>query len=132
MMKGAKIILVNSNGEILLNHRDKNPNIANPDKWSLFGGGVEKGESVDAAIVREVKEELGFELENFSFFRKYKFDDELERYVFIGFIDKELSELELGEGDDMGYFSIQDAMKLDLSPQTRIYLSDYFSKKLLE
>src|SRR5215813_6119785 len=45
------------NGGVLLQRRDDN------GKWGLPGGGVEPGESVRAAVVREVREETGLEVE---------------------------------------------------------------------
>src|SRR4029453_8623784 len=42
---------------VLLQRRDDN------GKWGLPGGGVEPGESVRAAIVREVQEETGLDVE---------------------------------------------------------------------
>ncbi len=44
-------------GGVLLQRRDDN------GKWGLPGGGVEPGESVRAAIVREVREETGLDVE---------------------------------------------------------------------
>jgi ADP-ribose pyrophosphatase YjhB (NUDIX family) len=44
-------------GGVLLQRRDDN------GKWGLPGGGVEPGESVAAAVVREVREETGLEVE---------------------------------------------------------------------
>jgi ADP-ribose pyrophosphatase YjhB (NUDIX family) len=42
---------------VLLQRRDDN------GKWGLPGGGVEPGESVRAAVVREVREETGLDVE---------------------------------------------------------------------
>lgn len=44
-------------GRVLLQRRDDN------GRWGLPGGGVEPGESVRAALVREVREETGLEVE---------------------------------------------------------------------
>ena len=51
----AAVIL--SSGGVLLQRRDDN------GQWGLPGGGVEPGESVRRAIVREVAEETGLEFE---------------------------------------------------------------------
>lgn len=63
-------VLVNSNGEVLLAQRPEGKDLAG--KWEFAGGKVEDGETPEAAMVRELQEELGIEiapenLENFWF-----------------------------------------------------------------
>lgn len=70
-MDNVKIILINADGKILLNHREGKPGIGSPGKWAFFGGGIEKGESPDQAIVRETKEEIGYDLVSIALFRVY-------------------------------------------------------------
>ena len=54
---GAIII---SEGKILLEKRKNEPSRG---KWSIPGGLVELGESVEQAVIREVKEETGLDVE---------------------------------------------------------------------
>ena len=49
-------IVPNDRGELLLVHKTDN------DLWALPGGGVDPGESVTMAVVREVKEETGVDV----------------------------------------------------------------------
>ena len=46
----------------LLLFRNKKQNDYNQGKWIGVGGHVEKGESIDQAAIREVKEETGFDI----------------------------------------------------------------------
>lgn len=55
---GAVIVC---NGKILLEKRRSEPG---KGKWSVPGGLVELGESTEQAVVREVKEETGLDVEN--------------------------------------------------------------------
>jgi len=50
-------IVRNDKGELLLVHKVDN------DLWALPGGGMDVGESISEAVVREVKEETGLDVE---------------------------------------------------------------------
>ncbi len=67
----AIIVLTNEAGEFLLTDRaERDPDdrdvVKGDDFWQLPGGGVEVGESVEDAAVREGQEELGLSLEAVS------------------------------------------------------------------
>ncbi|HJT55565.1 MAG TPA: NUDIX domain-containing protein [Ktedonobacteraceae bacterium] len=54
---GVFAVIFDEQGRILLGHR------RDTDWWNLPGGGMEKGETVDEALCREVQEETGLEVE---------------------------------------------------------------------
>ena len=56
----AGAVLVNPAGLVLLQHRDDRPDIDSPGQWSLFGGGLDVGETPAAAMLREIEEEIGY------------------------------------------------------------------------
>lgn len=58
---GAPVIIQNSKGEILLGKREKK-HVLFPDYWGLPGGMVEYGEHLTEAAKREIKEELGIDI----------------------------------------------------------------------
>src|SRR5689334_14488997 len=62
---GALII---RDGKILLIHRKKKGD----EYWVLVGGGVEIGETVEQALVREVREETGLEVKTFDLLRVHE------------------------------------------------------------
>ncbi|MCF7866900.1 NUDIX hydrolase [Candidatus Woesearchaeota archaeon] len=45
-----------------------------PNTWSIPGGTVDEGESFEAALVREIKEELNLDIKEFKFWKEYSYD----------------------------------------------------------
>ncbi len=60
IIKVAVAIIINTNNEILISRRSADQHQGN--KWEFPGGKVEEGESVETALNREIKEELGIEI----------------------------------------------------------------------
>lgn len=121
----VKMILVNSEGKIFLLHRDNLPYIDVPNKWSFVGGALDEGETPEEGALRETKEEIDYDVKDVSLFKEYN-DPGIKRYVFVGTIDKEISELTLTEGDDMNFFTVGEALKMNISKNTRRYIEEYF------
>ncbi|MBS1250960.1 MAG: RNA pyrophosphohydrolase [Chloroflexi bacterium] len=61
---GVRVILIREGTVLLVKHTYQN-------KWFLPGGGVKKGETVEAAARREAKEEVGATLGDLSLFGVY-------------------------------------------------------------
>ncbi len=62
------IILINSKGEFGLGKRRAEPY---KDYWDLVGGFIDFDETLEESLVREVKEEIGFDLKEFKYFASY-------------------------------------------------------------
>jgi NAD+ diphosphatase len=94
----AVIVLIRKGHEILL---ARSPNFPQ-GMYSLIAGFVEPGESAEAAVIREIKEEVGIEVKNISYFgtQAWPFPNSL----MIGFT----SEYDSGEIRPDG-FEIEDA-----------------------
>ena len=73
--------IMNEKGEVLLQKRTPNKK-RNPNKWAKTGGQVDSGETVEEAIFREVKEELGIEIskEQIKVVDIYKSNDKNKRF----------------------------------------------------
>jgi mutator protein MutT len=102
MKEIAQVLLFDLEGRLLIYLRDNKPGIPFPDRWDFFGGHLEAGETPEEALVREVKEELGVELKNWRFFRRY---DCLEgdaypnrKHIYHARVDRTVADLRLYEG----------------------------------
>jgi 8-oxo-dGTP diphosphatase len=127
--KIAAIIFENDKGEILLYLRDNKPGIPYPNHWDLIGGHVEEGETPEEALIREVKEELDFELREFRFFKEYLC---LEgdaypniKYIFCGKFNVPLQEITLLEGERPFYFNREEIADVKLANILKTILMDY-------
>ena len=109
--------IMNEKGEVLLQKRAGEKR-RNPNKWAKTGGQVDSGETVEEAIYREVKEELGIEIpkEQIEIDSIYKSDDKNKRFVYnyIFVVDYKLEDyiLQKEEVADVKYFTIEELEKI--------------------
>ena len=88
-MKVRQVVMIlfyDDNGKIMLQDRRKISKWG--EEYGFFGGGVEKGESPEEAIKREIKEELNLDLKDFNFFKHFNmyikdYGFSVSRYVFL-------------------------------------------------
>jgi len=124
---GANIIIL-SPDKILLFHRDDIPTIPSPDCWQLVGGGIEAGETPQQGLIREVKEEVSYDLKEYKLITEAKGSRGNKVWMYVTFVEKnEESKFVLGpgEGQEIGWFTIDEALATKLTPGTRILLSEY-------
>ncbi len=132
MKKIAAIILENDKGEILLYMRDNKPGIPFPRHWDLFGGHIEEGETPEQALLREVKEELNFDLKEYKFFRKYKCPDGDAypniKYIYYGKFNVPVKEITLLEGAYPKYFTREEIPDVKFANILKSIVMDYLNE----
>lgn len=95
--------IFNEAGELYLQKRSMHKDIQ-PGKWdTAVGGHVDYGETIEEALCREVREELGITDFNYEFITRYVFESEIEkelvhtfRTIYNGPIIPDKDELEDG------------------------------------
>ena len=101
---GASIIFVNQQNQVLLLLRDDKPDIPFPNHWDVLGGHVEENETPAECIVREMMEELSFNIESPTLFKIYHQEEKIE-YTFWQQEDFDIDAITLNEGQRLQWFS---------------------------
>jgi 8-oxo-dGTP diphosphatase len=128
---GAGAVIWNAGGEVLLIRR------ANPPRqheWSLPGGKVEFGEPLRLALLREIREETGLEIEILGLLDVVELmpeDQSLIHYVLMDYGARVLSgDLTAGsDAADARWFAMDEIEALPLWSETRRVIE--LSKKTL-
>lgn len=116
--------IMNQKGQILLQQRSLTKT-KNPGLWSKTGGHVDKGETPDEAIKREVFEEIGLNVKdediiNIEIFKSKNPNEHYYSYGYIFFTNLKDEDyiLQKEEVEQVKYYSIEDIeqLKLDNNP----------------
>jgi len=118
---GVKALIIKDNEVLLVRHTYKNG-------WFLPGGHVDRGESFQDALVREVREECGLECLNFKilhvfFSTKQGKKDHVALYEIMEFRTLKGALLDPEEIEESRFFPINQ-LPLDLSPATKRRLNE--------
>ena len=129
--KGTSMIFVNHKRQILLLLRDNIPSIPYPNMWDVPGGHVEKNETPEECIVREMKEEMNLTLDGFKLFSKIEFDDRIE-YTFWISANFDVEEIELSEGQKLKWFTNDEAKNTQLAYGFNRIVNNFFMQAPFE
>lgn len=95
----------------------------------LPGGGVKKFEDPEAAIMRELKEELGLEIRNCVLFGVYSnYSESKSDTVIVLLCDADIPDNTVGSREirSFGYYSMRD-LPSDISPGTQRRIDEYLT-----
>jgi len=97
-----------------------------PNTWSTIGGGIEEGESFLECLTREIKEELGIDLNP----KLIPIDDNENYKTFISFVDSEFTPTLNKEHSDFKWFDYSELPK-NIHPGLNKTLTKPFVQKVL-
>jgi 8-oxo-dGTP pyrophosphatase MutT (NUDIX family) len=102
-------VIILDDGRYLMQLRDQKPGLFYPGHWGLFGGALDPGETSEAAVRRELEEEIGLTgcdpkpLTHFTF--QMNSFGTISRFFFeVSVPESRLADLALTEGSGMGAF----------------------------
>ena len=126
--ENAIAVIVNGDNKILLVKRPEIEGLWGAGKYSLVGGGIEKGETPEEACRREVSEETGLNLGKFIETYNITRNNNTE-YIFVTKYNGSDTDIRLNdEHTNYGWFSFEEITKLDTVPVLIEYLNICFKK----
>lgn len=124
-------LIINNNNEILILKRGSTAPWM-PNKWSLCGGIINKNETKENAIVREIKEETNLDV-NINDLTLYKelYDKEENYYLTcykIKIFDNNVI-LDEAQNDEYEWVNFQNFKNFDYVPHTKEFIHNYFKSQ---
>ena len=124
--------------EVLLLFRNKKKNDINEGKWIGIGGHIEKGESPDETLIREVKEETNLNILSFEYRGKlYFINGEYKEVIYLYTSSNYSGEIKECDEGTLKYFPKNEIFNLPMWEGDKIFLkylltnTPYFELKLI-
>lgn len=121
-MKEVSLIILRNNHRLLMYLRDNKSAIPYPNYWSLIGGGIEENETPYEALVREIDEEIGCKIENIVKIHELIDNIGSKIFLFKGDISEEINNINLTEGQRLGYFTLLEFRNLKVPSVLKEYI----------
>ena len=111
------------NHRILMLFRNKKKVDINKGKWIGIGGHLEEGETKDEALIREIKEETGLTVKNYSYRGELLFiNDDFQEIMYLYLVDEvEGSLIDCDEGE-LRWFNEDEIMSLNMWEGDKVFL----------
>ena len=102
--------IIYQESKYLMQLRDDLPSILYPGVWGLFGGHLDPGEDPETGLKRELIEEINYQVEELTEFRRYE-DDQIIRYMYSCPLLVPIEQLQLNEGWDLGLLTTDEIQR---------------------
>lgn len=122
MDKTVLIYLIKDNCYLML-YRNKKKNDLNEGKYIGIGGHIEKGETKEQALIREVKEETGLLLNSFVYRGEIIFiNDKYKEIMYLYTSDDFVGELKECNEGSLSWIPIENVIDLPLWEGDKVFL----------
>lgn len=136
------IWIMNNKGEILIQKRASTKK-QNPNKWGLTAGHIDAGESIENAISREILEELGVEIKDFSKIKITKIQEKHKNsntinnyfsYVFFAKVDYDIKDytIQKEELSELKYITLEELEEIVKNKDDNYIFSKRDNKNIIE
>ena len=137
-MDKTVLAYIRINHQILMLYRNKKENDINKGKWIGIGGHLEKGETKELALMREIKEETGLTVKHYEYRGKLLFvNDDFEEIMYLYLVESVSGELIDCDEGELQWVDEDKIMKLDMWEGDKKFLpillkkNDFISLKLI-
>jgi mutator protein MutT len=122
--------------DVVVQERGKHSKVG--EKYGFWGGEIEKGETKEEAIKRELKEELGFVPDKLEYLGKYPYVVKetsnykgwrINQVVFISPINSQLMKANKNEGEGLVRILLEEALKGEGFPIGSTYFLEELRKQ---
>jgi len=127
--KNACAVIVNVDNKILLLKRADIKDIWMPGKWALVGGMIEKGETPQKAVEREITEETGLRIDKFTKTFTIQRNPNSVEHIFACRYEGDPTDITLNnENTNYGWYDVDEMNYLDIVPHLIEYITLSFKK----
>jgi 8-oxo-dGTP diphosphatase len=125
-------LLIDQQGKLVIQLRDDKPGLLFPAHWATLGGGIEKGETPDEAVRRELEEEIEPTLP-VTFWRYFEHSYRVRgekrmvaNHVYVGQLPCALEAIRLYEGQRLGAFASHEIDSLPIAYGLEVIFKAFF------